>query len=147
MIREQSNKQTVLDFFLPFEGELNPKNRWVKLAEMIPWDELGAVYNRSMHPTMGPPATPSRIVIGAMIIKHMKKLADEEVIEDIRENPYYQYFLGFKDFQYRTIFVPSLFVEIRKRLGAEQLQEINDLFLSQLEDCSTHYTDQVFDYS
>lgn len=134
MIREQSSKQTALDFYLPFDGELNPNNRWVKLAQMIPWDELGAVYNRRMHSTMGAPATPSRVVIGAMIIKHMKKLSDDEVIEDIRENPYLQYFLGFKDFQHRTIFVPSLFVEIRKRLGQEQLQLINDLFLSQLKD-------------
>jgi len=133
MIREQSNKQTVLDFYLPFDGELNANNRWVKLSETIPWDSLGAVYNRSMHSTMGAPATPSRVVIGAMIIKHMKNLADEEVIRDISENPYYQYFLGFKDFKYRTIFVPSLFVEIRKRLGMEQLQEINDLFLSRIE--------------
>ena len=134
MIREQSSKQTVLDFYLPFGGQLKSTNRWVKLAEAIPWDELGAVYHRSLHPTMGPPATPSRVVIGAMIIKHMKKLSDEEVLEDIRENPYYQYFLGFNDFQYRTIFVPSLFVEIRKRLGLEQLQEINDLFLSRIEE-------------
>jgi len=130
MIREQSSNQTVLDFYLPFDGKLDPNNRWVKLAETIPWDELGAVYCRSLSRTMGPPATPSRVVIGAMIIKHMKKLADEEVIEDIRENPYYQYFLGFSDFQNRTIFVPSLFVEIRKRLGQEQLSEINHLFLS-----------------
>jgi transposase, IS5 family len=25
------------DFFLPFGGKLNPDNRWVKLAQMIPW--------------------------------------------------------------------------------------------------------------
>ena len=130
MIREQSSNQTVFDFHLPFDGKLDPNNRWIKLSATIPWDELGAVYNRSLSRTMGPPSTPSRVVIGAMIIKHMKKLADEEVIEDIRENPYYQYFLGFSDFQNRTIFVPSLFVEIRKRLGLDQLKEINHLFLS-----------------
>jgi hypothetical protein len=138
MIREQSSKQTVLDFYLPFEGKLDPDNRWVKLADTIPWDALGAVYNRSIHSTMGAPAIASRVVIGAMIIKHMKKLSDEEVIRDISENPYYQYFLGFKDFQYRKVFVPSLFVAIRKRLGAEQLQEINHLFLSEVEDKNDH---------
>ncbi len=133
MIREESHKQTVLDFYLPFDGELNPNNRWVKLAEIIPWDELGEVYNYNLHPTMGAPAISSRIVIGSMIIKHVKKLSDEDVIEDIRENPYYQYFLGFQDFQYRTIFVPNLFVEIRKRLGLEQIGKINELFLSRIE--------------
>ena len=134
MIRDQSSKQTVLDFYLPFGGKLSADNRWVKLAEIIPWDELGVVYNSNFDPRMGPPARPSRIVIGAMILKHLKKLTDEEVIEDIRENPYFQYFLGFEDFQYRTVFVPSLFVEIRKRLGMEQLQEINELFLSKISE-------------
>jgi len=134
MIREQSSKQTVLDFYLPFGGKLSANNRWVKLSEIIPWDELGAVYNKQLNSRMGAPSTPSRVVIGALILKHMKKLSDEEVIEDIRENPYFQYFLGFKDFQYRTVFVPSLFVEIRKRLGMEQLQEINELFLSKISE-------------
>ena len=134
MIRDQSSKQTVLDFYLPFGGKLSAENRWVKLAEIIPWDALGAVYNSNFNPRMGPPAIPSRVVIGAMILKHMKNLSDEEVIEDIRENPYCQYFLGFEIFQDRTVFVPSLFVEIRKRLGLEQLQTINDLFLSKISD-------------
>lgn len=134
MIRDHSSKQTVLDFYLPFGGKLSTDNRWVKLASIVPWDELGVVYNSNFNPRMGPPATPSRIVIGAMILKHLKKLTDEEVIEDIRENPYCQYFLGFEDFRYRTVFVPSLFVEIRKRLGMEQLQEINELFLSKISE-------------
>lgn len=130
MIRDNYSKQTVLDFFLPFDGKLDPENRWVKLSETIPWEEIGLVYNRSMKSKMGPPALPSRVVVGALIIKHLKKLPDEEVIEDIRENPYYQFFLGFKNFEPRTVFDPSLFVEIRKRLGMERIKEINDLFLS-----------------
>lgn len=130
MIRKKSTRQTALDFYLPFDGKLDPDNRWVKLAEVIPWDELAAVYNHSLSQTMGPPALPARVAIGAMIIKHLKRLTDEETIEDIRENPYCQYFLGFEDFQYRTVFVASLFVAIRKRLGAEQLDKINQLYLS-----------------
>jgi len=134
MIRERSSRQQILDFALPFEGTLDPNNRWVRLAEEIPWDELATVYHRSLKsPTMGPPALPARVVIGALIIKHIKKLSDEDVIEDIRENPYDQYFLGYSGYEYRTVFVPSLFVEIRKRLGMEALQQINDLFVSRIE--------------
>jgi len=28
------------DFFLPFGGQLSGDNRWIKLAGLIPWDEL-----------------------------------------------------------------------------------------------------------
>jgi hypothetical protein len=28
------------DFFLPFGGQLAGDNRWIKLAELIPWKEL-----------------------------------------------------------------------------------------------------------
>jgi hypothetical protein len=144
MIRERSSRQLAFDFALPFEGTLDPNNRWVRLAEEIPWDELATIYHRSLKSTkMGPPALPARVVIGALIIKHIKKLPDEEVIEDIRENPYYQYFLGYSGFANRTVFVPSLFVEIRKRLGKEALQQINELFVSRNQRQESHSRDDA----
>ncbi len=30
----------------PFQPELDKENRWVKLAALIPWDSLAAVYSR-----------------------------------------------------------------------------------------------------
>ena len=26
-----------VDFYLPFDGKLDPENRWVKLGELVPW--------------------------------------------------------------------------------------------------------------
>ena len=135
MIKQTNTNQTTLDFKFtfcpkdPVDKHLSPNNRWVRLADQIPWDTLGAIYEESLSSDKGAPSIPSRIVIGTMIIKHLKTLADEETIEDIRENPYYQYFLGYDNFQDRQVFAPSLFVEIRKRLGLEKLQRINDIFL------------------
>ncbi len=45
----------------------------------------------------------------------------------ISENLYIQYFLGFESFTSETPFDSSLFVEIRKRMGVEQLNRINDV--------------------
>ncbi|HEM49452.1 MAG TPA: transposase, partial [Caldithrix sp.] len=61
-----------------------------------------------------------RIVIGAVIIKHLKSLSDEETIEEIRENAYLQYFLGLPEYTYDQVFTPSLFVTIRRRLGERE---------------------------
>ncbi len=118
MIRYISENQLPLSGFeTPFETSLDNNNRWVKLASLIPWDDLATAYYSSFNTSHGRPAKDARIVIGAVIIKHKLNLSDEETIEQIRENIYYQYFVGLKMFQTKAIFVPSLFVEIRKRMG------------------------------
>ena len=38
--REHRDQLSFKDFFLPFGGQLSGDNRWIKLAELIPWDEL-----------------------------------------------------------------------------------------------------------
>jgi len=127
MVREKDSKQLCFEFSMDIGGKLSPNNRWVVLADKIPWDALGKIYNKQISKDQGAPAIASRVVIGAMIIKHMKKLTDEETIQDIKENPYYQYFLGFSNFKNRQVFTPSLFVSIRKRLGSEQIGEFNNI--------------------
>ncbi|RLA01458.1 MAG: IS5 family transposase [Gammaproteobacteria bacterium] len=120
MIRYQSQNQLPLSGFeTPFEATLDDNNRWVKLAQIIPWDALASAYYSSFHESHGRPAKDARLIIGAVIIKHKLCLSDEETIEQIRENLYYQYFVGLKMFQSKAIFAPSLFVEIRKRMGED----------------------------
>ena len=70
------------------------------------------------------------MAVGTLIIKHIKRLTDEDTIEDIRENPYLQYFLGFKAYSYNQPFTPSLFVSIRRRLGDGALKELSERFMS-----------------
>ena len=41
MIRTQSHRQLSLsEFDWPFQTALDKNNRWVKMSECIPWDEL-----------------------------------------------------------------------------------------------------------
>ena len=80
------------NFHLPFSGHLDPKNRWVVLAQLIPWDILEAKYaTRFCSRRMGTPAKPVRMALGALIIKERCGYSDEETVEQIRENPYLQY--------------------------------------------------------
>jgi hypothetical protein len=48
-----SNQLTLEGFSHPFENELSPENRWVKLAEVVPWDELAIVCANSLDPVRG----------------------------------------------------------------------------------------------
>ncbi|RLI06249.1 hypothetical protein DRO22_01565 [Candidatus Bathyarchaeota archaeon] len=74
-----------------------------------------------------------RVVIGAMIIKHKKSLSDEATIEEIRENPYLQYFIGNEEFSHERPFDPSLFVTLRKRIGEQEFNEMSQAFIDKIE--------------
>ena len=134
MVKYTSSKQLSFEEFETHLGKsLDGSNRWVVLARQIPWDELAVIYARSLRSDFGRPSVDARVVIGAMLIKHMKSLTDEETIEDIRENPYLQYFLGLKEFSYDRIFDPSLFVTLRKRMGLSVFDEMTDAFMKKIE--------------
>lgn len=123
------NQLAIFDFRLDFESKLNPKNRWVKLSKLLDWDKLAEVYGKQMSSNMGARGIDARIVIGALIIKHIERKDDRGTIEMIQENPYMQYFLGFDHFTDEPVFNPSLFVHIRKRLGNESFEKMNDVIL------------------
>ncbi len=117
MIRYTSCKQlTLAEFDWPFQTALDENNRWVKLSQCIPWDDLADAYYQGLSSSQGRPAKDARLVIGAVIIKHKLVLSDEETVQQIQENPYMQYFVGLAGYQMTAPFAPSLFVEIRKRM-------------------------------
>jgi IS5 family transposase len=121
------NQLTLNCFETPFEQKLNPDNRWVVLARLIPWDEVCNLYLKNVGVnTTGRPALSPRVVIGSLIIKHMCNLDDRETVNQISENIYMQYFLGYSSFCNELPFDASLFVDFRKRLGMESLNAINE---------------------
>jgi len=76
------------NFCLPFGGNLAGDNRWLKLAEIIPWEKFEIEYVEQFSQGQGAPANPFRIALGALIIKEKLGTSDEETVEQIRENPY-----------------------------------------------------------
>ena len=97
MFRYRSSSQLSIDDFVDNLGKkLDPCNRWVRLADQIPWDDLARIYSETLSKDKGRPSKDARLVIGAIIIKHKKGLPDEEVIPEIQENPYLQYGIATK---------------------------------------------------
>jgi transposase, IS5 family len=118
-------------FETPFEQHLLADNRWVVFSKLIPWDELCNEYLKHVGVSgMGPKPINPRIVIGALIIKHKEDLDDREVIAQISENVYMQYFLGYSSFNPEPPFDASLFVEIRNRLSLESLNAMNERIIA-----------------
>jgi len=118
---------TIEGFETPFAQKLDPKNRWAVLERLIPWDDIVGIYLKAMRNSVtAASGIQPRVALGALIIKHLANLSDEETILQIQENMYMQYFIGFSGFNVDPCFDPSLFVEIRKRLGVEQINAINE---------------------
>ena len=115
------------DFNQPLGMEMNPENRWVKKAAMIPWDKIEDRYAELFPSEVGMPAKPLQTALGSLLIQKEYGYSDRELIEQIKENPYYQYFIGLPGYEYKAPFVPSLMVEFRKRLDENILAEINEM--------------------
>jgi len=134
MINYTSQHQIKLELFKhPFETALDKENRWVKLASVIPWDKLAEVYSQKLQSNTGRKSVNIRTVIAALIVKHKLNLDDRGTIEMIKENIYLQYFCGLEGFTTQAVFDPSLFVDIRKRLGGEEFEKINRHIIEESE--------------
>ena len=123
-----SPKQLSFDGFeTPFERNLDSKNRWLILAQKIPWDDIVPIYDRQFKSKEGRAPLSGRLVIGSLMVKHLGNWSDRETIAQIQENIYIQAFLGYNSFTFEAPFSASLFVEFRKRLSEELICKINDI--------------------
>ena len=124
------NQLEIFNFKTEFESKLDSENRWVRLAKLLDWDSFAAIYGANLSSTMGAKGVDARVVLGALIIKHIERKDDRGTIEMIAENPYMQFFLGFDHFSSSPIFDPSLFVHIRKRLGNDSFDKMNEIIIA-----------------
>ena len=122
---DKNHQFGLADFNQPMGLKMNPENRWVKKAEKIPWEAIEEKYAALFPGKKGMPAKPLRTALGSLLIQKQLQFSDRELVEEIRENPYFQYFIGLPGYQDTIPFVPSLLVEFRKRLTAEVLEEID----------------------
>jgi transposase, IS5 family len=123
--KTQESSITPENFELPFSGKLSPDNRWVIMAELIPWEEFEEEYAQNFAEEMGAPAKTWRMALGALIIKEKLGTRDRETVEQIRENPYLQYFLGMSAYSNEAPFEASMLVHFRKRIGKDLLNKVN----------------------
>lgn len=127
-------QHSFLDFNQPMGLHMNPDNRWVKLADSIPWDEFETKYAGLFPSGTGNVAKPLRMALGALIIQTKFQYSDRELVEQIAENPYLQYFIGLPGYQEEAPFDASTLVLFRKRITMEMVMEANESVLSRKDD-------------
>jgi IS5 family transposase len=128
-IKDRFHQIGLADFDQPIGLKMNPDNRWIQKAATIPWFAIEDRYAELFPSKTGMPAKPLRTALGSLIIQKQYGYSDRELVEQITENPYYQYFIGLPGYQQEPPYVPSLLVEFRKRLTADVLGEINEMII------------------
>lgn len=124
---QSPDRQTpnLFEELFPYGGKLNSKNRWLKIAELIPWGELEEKY-ASYFADRGRPGTDGRLAVGLFLLKHLSGKSDREVVLELMENPYWQSFCGLETFATEETIDPSTLSRLRKRLGAKYVKELED---------------------
>lgn len=110
--------------FFELKDQLNQNHPLYRLAEKINWDVFEQAFESLYCPANGRPAKPIRLMVGLLILKHLRNVSDESVVEQWGENAYYQYFCGATCFTPAEPCASSELVHFRHRIGEKGIELI-----------------------
>lgn len=106
-----------LGLFLGLADQLDQKHPLYQLANKINWSFFDDSFACHYSANMGKPGKPIRLMVSLLILKHVRNLSDENLVEHWSENNYFQYFSGEQHFQAKMPCVPTELVAFRQRIG------------------------------
>ena len=113
-----------LGFYNTFEEQLSRKHSIFILANKIDWKKFEDAFCKHYCIDNGRPAKPIRLMVSLLMLKHIRNLSDESVVEQWSENAYYQYFSGEQVFACGSPCEASELVHFRNRIGPEGIELI-----------------------
>src|SRR3954466_8689902 len=113
-----------LGLFHGLADQLNQKHPLFLLAHKINWSLFEDNFKKHYNEKMGKPAKPIRLMVALLILKHVRNLSDENLVEHWAENLYYQYLSGEHQFQPALPCVATELVAFRKRIGETGMELI-----------------------
>ena len=110
--------------FFNLESQLNQKHPLYLLANKIDWNVFEEAFNPLYCEDNGRPCKPIRRMVGLLILKHVRNVSDESVVEQWQENVYYQYFCGEQELQTGVPCTSTELVAFRKSIGESGMELI-----------------------
>ena len=83
-----------INFNMACGMQLDMNNEWIRIAQQLPWKAWEALYVAIFPSNTGNVAKPCRMVLGSLILQMRLGFTDRELVDQLRQNPYYQYFIG-----------------------------------------------------
>ena len=106
-----------MGLFHGLSDQLDQKHPLYQLANAINWNIFDDAFKEHYSEKMGAPAKPIRLMVSLLILKYVRNLSDENLVEQWAENCYYQYLSGEQHFQSHLPCVPTELIAFRKRIG------------------------------
>lgn len=133
--------------FSSLTDQLNPRHPLYLLANKIDWQRFESSFSPLYSSDNGRPAKPIRLMCGLLILKHVRNLSDESVVEQWSENAYYQYFCGMLEFTPSFPCNASELVHFRKRIGEKGMELIlsESIRVNQKDDDRDHHDTAFID--
>ena len=131
--------------FSSLSDMLNQSHPLYKLADKIDWEKFDTAFRPLYCQHNGRPSKPIRLMCGLLILKHLRNLSDESVVEQWSENAYYQYFCGMQEFAPGVPCASSELVHFRHRIGEKGIELIfQESIRVNNEDDDEHHHDTAF---
>jgi len=111
-------------FFFSIQDTLDQKHPLFILANKIDWGLFEREFTPLYSQDRGRPGKPIRLMVGLLLLKHIRNISDESVVEQWSENIYYQYFCGETFFNSGAPCEASELVHFRKRIGEQGIELI-----------------------
>ena len=81
MYKRARQQAAFTDFNQAAGLNLDPENRWIKYAQLIPWESMEEKYAELFPAKVGYPAKPFRLVMGALLIQKLYNCSDRELVK------------------------------------------------------------------
>jgi IS5 family transposase len=121
---KKTGKKSQISMFFSLKDTLDQKHPMFILAEKVDWQQFEDAFSPLYCSDNGRPALPIRLMVGLLILKHLRNISDESVVEQYSENVYYQYLCGQTEFVAKVPCEASELVHFRNRISEEGVELI-----------------------
>lgn len=124
--------------------QLDQKHPLYVLSNRVNWSLFEASFSKHYSTKMGAPSKPIRLMVSLLILKHLRNLSDENLVEQWSENVYYQYFGGEQFYRPTTPCSATELVEFRKRIGVDGMALIlKESIVLNRDDTDEHFGETI----